>query len=75
MKKIVKGLSISLFVFILLFATQVFADAPPDPGGDPTGGTPVGGGSPIGGGLFILLSLGMMYAGRKIMSARKKIMD
>ncbi|MEZ5084028.1 MAG: hypothetical protein R2750_11355 [Bacteroidales bacterium] len=75
MKKIVKGLSIYLFVFILLFATQVFGDNPPDPGGDPTGGTPVGGGSPIGGGLFILLSLGMMYAGRKIISIRKKILE
>ena len=75
MKKIVKALPIVLFVVILLVANQVFADAPPDPGGDPTGGTPVGGGSPIGGGLFILLSLGMMYAGRKIIAIRKKILE
>lgn len=74
MKKIVKGFSISIFVFILLFTTQLFADAPPDPGGDPTGGTPVGGGSPIGGGLFILLSLGIMYGTRKFISIRKKIL-
>ena len=75
MKKIVKGLPLTLLIVIILFATQVFADAPPDPGGDPTGGIPVGGGSPIGGGFFILLSLGVMYAGRKIIAIRKKIME
>ena len=41
------------------------------PGGDPTnGGTPVGGGppagAPVGNGTFILLTLAVAYAGRKV---------
>lgn len=68
-------LGVSLLIIVLAYSSQVFADAPPDPGGDPSGGSPVGGGSPIGGGLVFLLSLGILYGSRKLLSIRKKILN
>ena len=52
-----------IFVISPLFITEVFADQPPDPGGDPTG-QPVGG-SPIGSGMVIMISLGIAYGAKK----------
>ena len=68
MKKIVITLS-TLFLLLVspVFIGNSFADAPPDPGGDPNtgGGTPVGG-SPIGSGIVILMTLGAAYGAKKI---------
>jgi hypothetical protein len=62
-----------LFISLLAISNLLFADAPPDPGGDPGGiGTPVGGGSPIGSGLIIMLSLAASYGSLKIFHKRKK---
>jgi hypothetical protein len=65
-KFILQG-AILLMFFIFVFVSGAFADAPPDPGGDPGGiGTPVGGGSPIGGGLITLLTMGFLYGMKRI---------
>ncbi|MCF8367644.1 MAG: hypothetical protein K9G76_01285 [Bacteroidales bacterium] len=65
-----KNILVALFLLVFLVSPivlpELFADAPPDPGGDPTGGNPVGGGSPIGGGLILMLSFGIAYATRKL---------
>ena len=65
---------ISSLIFIAgpLFINDLFADLPPDPGGDPTGGNPVGGGSPIGGGIFMLLGFAAIYGANKIIKRLKK---
>jgi len=77
MKKIIKSIFlVSFLICSPLFLNNIFADAPPDPGGGPgTGVTPVGGGSPVGGGLLIMLSLGAIYASKKVYDARKKILE
>lgn len=62
--------TIFIFVFVVL---HVMADAPPDPGGGPTGGDPVGGGSPIGGGLLFMLFLATGYGAKRIWEMRKEI--
>ena len=68
MKKIVIIVS-TLFLLLVspVFINNTFADAPPDPGGDPNtgGGTPVGG-SPIGSGLVILVTMGAAYGMKKV---------
>lgn len=61
--------TILLIVFIVL---NVMADAPPDPGGGPTGGDPVGGGSPIGGSFLIMLILATGYSAKRIWDIRKE---
>ena len=74
MKKIVIIVS-TLFLLLVspVFINNTFADAPPDPGGDPNtgGGTPVGG-SPIGGGIIILTTLAMGYGARKVYELRSE---
>lgn len=68
MKKNISGIVIGVFFIGLVFlSTGLFADTPPDPGGDPNtgGGTPVGG-SPVGSGLVILVSMGVAYGVKKI---------
>ena len=57
---------------IIVLSFPALADAPPDPGGDPTGGTPVGGGSPIGGGLLTFLIAGFIYGMRKLITTKMK---
>lgn len=59
-------------VLIIMFVFPAMADAPPDPGGDPTGGTPVGGGSPIGGGLLTFLIAGFIYGMRRLLTYKRK---
>ena len=63
MKKIVIIVS-TLFLLLVspVFINNTFADAPPDPGGDPNtgGGTPVGG-APVGGGLIAMALYGALY--------------
>ncbi len=58
-----------------LFLSNVFADAPPDPGGGGPGGgdLPVGGGAPLGSGLITMLALGAGYGLRKIYKVKKFI--
>lgn len=75
MKKITKTLSIILFVIALSFSVQnLFADAPPDPGGGGPGGgdQPVGGGTPLSGGLVMLISMGVAYGFKKVYNNHKK---
>lgn len=71
-KNILMSLFLVMFMLVPVFLPELFADAPPDPGGDPTGGTPVGGGSPIGGGLIMLLGMGVIYGFRKFNNSIKK---
>ena len=77
MKKIIRSVILLAFLFFSpVFINNIFADAPPDPGGAPGGGDqPVGGGSPVGGGLLIMLSLGAIYGSKKVYDARKKILE
>ncbi|MDA3943816.1 MAG: hypothetical protein PF694_09805 [Bacteroidetes bacterium] len=57
-----------LILAIIIFAsTQLIAQGPPPPPGDPSaGGEIVGGGAPIGSGIALLLGLGAAYGGRKV---------
>jgi hypothetical protein len=57
-----------LFVFLLTF-NHLPAQGPPDPPGGghgQQGDIPPGGGAPINGGIEILISLGAVYAGKKL---------
>jgi hypothetical protein len=63
----------SIFVFFLLFAGTILAQAPPPPPSNPSndGNGPVTGGSaPIGGGIEILLLLGAAYGVKKAYKAK-----
>lgn len=73
MKKInITSIIFSAVFLCTLFANNVLADLPPNPGGGPGGGDlPVGGGSPIGGGLLILLGLGISYGIKKFQENKK----
>ncbi len=66
----------TLMVIMFLMTSPAFSQSansePPDPGGNPTGETPVGGGAPIGGGTFILLALGAAYGGKKIYALKEE---
>ncbi len=57
-------------IIILLLSTGIMAqggDPPPPPGGHGSGDDEEpGGGAPIGSGIFILLSLGAAYGGKKL---------
>jgi hypothetical protein len=77
MKKIIKHILIVVILVCLpAFICNIYADAPPDPGGGPGGNDPpVGGGSPIGGGIFVMAILGMSYGIKKYLVIRKKLLD
>lgn len=69
-KVIILLVSSCILAFSPLLISEVFADQPPDPGGEPgPGGNPVGG-SPIGGGLIILATLGIAYGVKRIYDYR-----
>ncbi len=71
MKKIISKVFVgAMLIGAISFCNNIYADQPPDPGGDPTG-EPVGG-APIGGGLVILLSLGAAYGGKKFYDSKKE---
>lgn len=67
-----------LTAFLLLSTTLLQAQSPPHPnnGFAPTtgvgGNKPVGGGAALADGSFILMALGMAYAGRKWYEVHKK---
>ena len=76
MKKIIRSIIVVVFLLATpIFMSNVFADAPPDPGGGGpgTGDLPVGGGAPIGGGLIIMLALGAAYGSKKTFDAKKEL--
>ena len=62
-----------IFTFIFFSSVGLFAQLPPDPGGDPNtnGRKDIGGNAPIGTGITILLVLGAAYGGRKTYVLRK----
>ena len=76
-----KIISILFFIAILYITIeQLVAQPPPPPtnSGSSSGGGQsgaVGGSAPIGGGLFILLSLGVAYGGKKIYDLRKEELE
>ena len=62
-----------LIVAILLTAPLfMYAQAPPFPDTKPTAGMEVGGGAPVGNGTFILLTLAVAYAARKVYVVREE---
>ena len=73
--------SIRIFVLAALISSPLLmlAQSPPHPNGGNapnTGGTtngPVGGGAPIENGTFILITLALAYAGRKIYVMRRPV--
>jgi hypothetical protein len=69
--KLLKYLLIVLFYAFTLNSFGQMLD-PGDPGGDPVGNDPLGGGAPIGSGIVILLSLGTIYGGKKMLDIRKE---
>ena len=62
---------ILLITILTLASRTMFAQVPPPPplGHGQSGNVP-GGNAPIGGGLFILLSLGAAYGGKKVYDLR-----
>jgi hypothetical protein len=73
MKKIVPIIVILLVIAIPMILSAQVPPSPSDPifgGGE--GGNPVGGGVAIGSGLFILISLGIGYATKKVYDLRKQ---
>ena len=75
MKKLFTSILVFAFLFAGPFIMNIFADAPPDPGGGGpgSGDLPVGGGAPIGGGLIIMLALGAAYGSKKTFDAKKSL--
>lgn len=70
MKKIIKILSLALF---LMFTTAILAQ-PPDPDDDPNsdGGQELGGSAPIASGMLLLSLFGGIYATGRIYSLKKR---
>jgi hypothetical protein len=64
---------------LLISTSGLQAQAPPHPNNGvapsagPGGNTPVGAGAPIADGQFILLALGLAYAGRKWYEHKKQV--
>lgn len=77
MKKVLRHtLSILIVLIFICLSNSSYSQPPPPPtseGGSGTGGTSgERTGAPIGGGLFILLGLGVAYAGKKLYDLRKE---
>lgn len=79
MKNTKKYILRAFAILLLIGASYVVSAQPPPPPGGASGpgsggdGNELGGNAPIGGGLFILLSLGAVYGGRKVYNLRKKL--
>ena len=75
MKNFSKKLAILIIGIALSFSVQnIYADAPPDPGGGGpgSGDLPVGGGAPITGGLAMLIAMGAAYGLKKVYTHNKE---
>ena len=73
MKKLHKVLVITM---LTLASATMFAQAPPPPPpSHGSSGNQPGGNAPIASGLFILLSLGAAYGGKKIYDLRKNKLE
>ena len=75
MKSFVKLLITAAFLFLSTNLLQAQAPPHPNNGAAPSSGggnTPVGAGAPVADGQFILLALGLAYAGRKWYEMSKK---
>ena len=68
--KNIKGLFIGLFILFLSMGVMAQTD-PPDPPGTHGSDQDQQGHAPIVGGIFILLSLGAAYGGKKIIDFRR----
>ena len=76
MKKIIPIIIILIAIAIPMILLAQVPPSPSDPiygGGE--GGNPVGGGVAIGSGLFILFSLGIGYATKKVYDLKKENAD
>ena len=71
--------AIQILAILLVILLPVILSAQPLPGdgtiGGGAGSAPAGGGAPIGGGILILLSLAIGYGTKKLVEARKKVME
>ena len=66
--KILTKILLVLTIILSMASVDAFAQVPPPPPPDHgSTGNQTGGNAPIGGGLFILLGLGAVYGGRKLM--------
>ncbi len=81
MKRIINNL-LKTFTILLLVGNSytIMAQPPPPPGeggGESTRGqaNKLGGDAPIGGGVLILLTLGLVYAGKKVYDLRSEMKE
>ena len=69
----IKTITIALLVVLgVTLSMDTFAQAPDPPANHGSSGNQTGGNAPIGGGLFIMLGLGIGYAGKKVHGTYKK---
>lgn len=72
MKKLkLAQLLIIAFFFLFTYTANSQMMEPDDPGGDPVGEDPLGGGAPLKEGTILLISLGMIYGGKKFYQLKK----
>ena len=81
MKRIIS--IITFMVVMVLSTTNLFAVAigengtrgPGDPGGEPSGETPLGGSAPIGSSVLIFAGLSLVYGAKKAYKLKKEDLD
>ena len=69
---------IQILAIILVMLIPVILSAQPMPYDESIGGgdnVPIGGGAPIGGGILLMLSLAIGYGAKKLVDARRKVLD
>lgn len=71
MKKL-KIILAGLFFLFLSFGVMAQGDPPPPPGGHGDDGDQPPEGAAVGGGIFILLSMGAAYGGKKVYKLMKE---
>ena len=74
-KNIFKVIRVVVMVLFVSLAYIGFSQGGPPGGGDPPGGEDPPIGAAISGGLFILLSLGAGYGGKKIYDWKKQLQE
>ncbi|NQU33518.1 MAG: hypothetical protein HQ521_09810 [Bacteroidetes bacterium] len=77
MKKNIKIYLVAILLFVGLSHSEFIYSQVPDPpsGHGSSSNESPGGGAPIGGGLFILVSLGIAYGGKKMYDIRKEELE